>query len=311
MNAGIYTMDADEYHADPCVTPSLSNSIAKILLERSPLHAFLCHPKLTLAYQHVESSQFDLGSAAHQVLLEGIDGIEVIDADDWRTKAAKEARDAARAAGKYPLLPKHAAAVRAMVAIAKDAWANCAELGYQMDDGQPEQTLLWQQDGIWLRSRLDWISEDAKLIVDYKTTAGSANPHDLGRQIISMGYDLQSAFYTAGVQKLTGIAPKFIFIFQETEKPYACSFVGMPPAFIALGLDKMHMAVRTWRSCIEANRWPAYSNRIHWMEPPAWAAANWIERSEDAEGNPYNLFDMHETRDGKPHGLVFSDGIKA
>src|SRR3972149_5802627 len=61
-------------------------------------------PPPTPAYEHEDSERFDLGRAAHAYLLEGESGFAIIEAADWRTKAAKEARDAARAAGKIPLL---------------------------------------------------------------------------------------------------------------------------------------------------------------------------------------------------------------
>jgi hypothetical protein len=35
-----------EYHADPCAQPSLSASIARELIHKSPLHAWQVHPKL-------------------------------------------------------------------------------------------------------------------------------------------------------------------------------------------------------------------------------------------------------------------------
>jgi hypothetical protein len=46
-----------------------------------------------------EEARFDLGRAAHQVLLEGNANVAVIEESDWRTKAAKDARDWARSRG--------------------------------------------------------------------------------------------------------------------------------------------------------------------------------------------------------------------
>ncbi|WP_242401117.1 hypothetical protein [Acetobacter okinawensis] len=43
---GIYDLPEAQYHADPCPTPSLSNSVARILLDESPMHAHFSHPRL-------------------------------------------------------------------------------------------------------------------------------------------------------------------------------------------------------------------------------------------------------------------------
>ena len=46
LDAGIHDIPPREYHADPCPAPSLSRSIAKLLVERSPAHAYAAHPRL-------------------------------------------------------------------------------------------------------------------------------------------------------------------------------------------------------------------------------------------------------------------------
>ncbi|CAI3961985.1 unnamed protein product, partial [Commensalibacter communis] len=39
-----YDMPASIYHSDPCPTPSLSNSLIRDLLDKSPYHAAWKHP---------------------------------------------------------------------------------------------------------------------------------------------------------------------------------------------------------------------------------------------------------------------------
>lgn len=267
---GMHGISAQTYHADPCPEPSLSNSIAKILLDQSPQHAWRAHPRLNPAFAPVEADRFDLGTAAHALLLEG-DGskIVVIDADDWRTKAAKEGRDAARAAGNVPMLVRQHALVQQMVehallflyhGPARDVW----------DAALPERTITWQQDGVWCRARLDRYHAKSNTIFDYKTTT-SAHPDAFARQIASLGYDLQDAFYSAGVEASTQREkPDFIFLAQEIEPPYACSLVRPHPAFLEIGMAKYHRAVRLWRECLQSGKWPAYPSDIVTALPPTW-----------------------------------------
>ena len=104
MEPGVYDLDAAAYHADPCPEPSLSSSIGKLIVGRSPLHAKCAHPRLNPDYQPRESGKFDLGSTVHKLILGKGAEVVAIEADDWRTKAAKEARDTARGDGKTPML---------------------------------------------------------------------------------------------------------------------------------------------------------------------------------------------------------------
>jgi predicted Zn-dependent protease len=96
---GIYTIDEAAYHRDDLGidAPMLSASIATILLRQSPLHAHAAHPKLG-GFTPTESETFDLGTAAHALILEGSEAnYAIIDANDWRTSAAKS--DGGRARG--------------------------------------------------------------------------------------------------------------------------------------------------------------------------------------------------------------------
>src|SRR5512135_3837265 len=97
---GIYDLPADVYHADPVPTGSLSSSGARLLLPPStPAH-------FRWAREHPRPSTpaMDFGRAAHRIVLGVGEDLVEVQADSWRTKAAQQAADEARAAGKTPLL---------------------------------------------------------------------------------------------------------------------------------------------------------------------------------------------------------------
>ena len=272
MQRGIFNLTSEIYHSDPCPTASLSSSIANILLDQSPLHAYLAHPRLNRLYQRESTSRFDLGSAAHMMLLERReDRIVRVQADDWRTKAAKEARDAAQADGKYAVLERQYADIVALCRAAQD-YLNDTELADMLATGAAEQSCLWQSGPHWYRSRPDLISADRKVILDYKSTA-SAAPEFISRQLGRMGYDLQSEFYSWGHEVVTGIKPAFVFLFQEITPPYACSLVSLSNTFKEVGGLKLNRAVNIWEDCLETNNWYGYSNKILYAEPAPWEAA--------------------------------------
>jgi hypothetical protein len=278
MQPGIFNLPAEAYHADPAPTPSLSCSIAKILVEQSPLHAWQAHPRLNPGFEREEDSRFDLGSAAHMMLLEKReDGIVVVNADDWRTKAAKEARDAARANGQLPVLERHYGDIVAMVESAK-AYLAGTELAGILETGIAESTIMWQENDVWYRCRPDVITPH--VILDYKSTA-SAEPEFITRQIGRMGYDIQESFYKRGVKAATGADKPFVFLFQEVTKPYACSLVGLSAAYQELGRMKTKRAIATWERCLKANDWPGYASHIIYAEPSAYNLADEEAKQEE------------------------------
>jgi hypothetical protein len=286
MNATILPLTSAEYHADPAVRPSLSNSIAKILIEQSPAHAWLAHPRLNPNYVAEEESRFDIGTAAHMMLLEKrVDGIVIIDAPDWRTKAAKEARDAARANGQTPMLRKHFERTEKMV-IAAHQFIETTELAGILQTGSVEQTLLWEDDGAHCRAKPDVFSADRRIMLDYKSTE-NAEPEAFIRQIGRMSYDLQAEWYVRGGKALTGKEPTFIMLAQEILEPYACSLFALSNAYRDVGKYKVSRALSIWNKCVRDNSWPAYSTQIQYAEPRPYdiidPAALEVETETDSE----------------------------
>ena len=285
MTPGIHTIPAALYHADPTDAPSLSNSIIKTLLTKSPHHAWLKHPRLNPQYQATEDSKFDLGSAAHSMLLEGIDKVQVIDADDWRTKEAKASRDRARSSGLIPMLHHQYSEALMMVKVAQDYVAR-SMLGNIFMDGKPEQTLVWQEfnadngrydAGIWCRGRIDWLTTDHSIILDYKTTA-IANPGQwMRRSMTSLGYDTQSAFYKRGMKAIGRVVPDFVFLVQEDTAPYSCYLVRAAPTMQESGDRKVQEAIDKWSECLATNTWPGYPETIHEADAPAWETVDEVE----------------------------------
>src|ERR1041384_7617158 len=96
-------LPAVDYHA----MRALSASGAWLLAEECAAKFLWCSPWNPL-YAPEAKTDLDLGIAPHLAVLEPerqADSIVLIEAGDYRTTKAREARDAARAEGKVPLLP--------------------------------------------------------------------------------------------------------------------------------------------------------------------------------------------------------------
>jgi hypothetical protein len=248
------------------------------LLFKSPAHAVANHPHF-FKQEDDNDPKYSIGSASHSLFLEGIDKACVVDADDWRKKEAKEQREQAYIDGKIPLLTKQYEEVHDMVATANKALGE-SELATTIKDGEPERSHFWQESGIWLKTRPDWLNVD--IILDYKTS-DSANPEDFGRKAVSLGYDVQESLYKRGFKALYGVEPVFVFMVQEIKFPYLCSFISLSPEFQAMGNAKVNQAIDLWRHCLRTEEWPGYPKRIAYVDAPPWSLG-WQMSANMADG---------------------------
>lgn len=269
---GIY-LDVSEadYHADPCPEPSLSASVAKELLDRSPLHAWQIHPKLG-ARGRPATPAMDHGTLVHELLLGRGPGIVAVEARDWRTKVAKEAREKARELGKTPVLERQHRRALAAVRVIRE---RMSDLGIELA-GESEVTAIWQEQTasglIWARSRYDHL--DGAIVYDLKTIT-IASKGACERQIITMGYDVQGAAYVRGLTKLRpdldGWA-RFKLVFVETEPPYGVNVGGLDGVFREYGERRWAEACERWAAALRSGRWHGYESPQN-FEAPGWLLA--------------------------------------
>jgi hypothetical protein len=279
---GVYDMAADRYHSDPCPVPSLSSSIAKKLVRQSPMHAHYAHPRLGGNGGGTPTQAMDDGTILHAIILGKGGDIEVIEADDFRTNAAKAARDAARAAGKTPILAHKLTALRATAhAIRKNIEAHPAARRL-LGPGKAEQAMIWEEDGVWFRSLVDWMPEGGRGLMDLKTTGLSAAPGEFERKLIH-DYAFQDAFYARGYKALMGVYPDpMLFVAAETEEPCGVSVMAAALTLRAVAEAEVERAVRTWRHCMTTNEWPGYPPFVASVEAPNWLITKMGEQENQA-----------------------------
>lgn len=274
MKPGLHSGIAmSEYLALPYVSAGLLNTV----LTESPYHAKyeLDHPTID------PTGVSDFGIAVHDALLEGVNKIEAINPEEYRSKptkanpegnvpkgwtnnAIKEARDAARAAGRIPMLLPDVQGVQDCVGAVHEQLAN-TEIAGCFETGAPEQTGVWTDGILSCRMRPDWLSK--RWHISLKTTDGSAHPEPFIRWVFGpKGYDLSFAFYRRGLETL-GIEVEHRLLVVQQVPPYRISIIGMSPARWEYATSRMERALLTWRRCVAANEWPAYDPRTHYAEP--------------------------------------------
>lgn len=263
IEPGIYPDITDtEYHAAKDI---LSSSGARRLITSTPRKFY---EEMTTVRPY--NPAFEIGHAAHTLMLTVGDPFEVVDADSWRTKDAKAARDAALQAGNTPLLAKEYAQVRAMA----DAILDHPVTGelFTRNDTTSEQSLYWkdEQTGVACRARPDLAVNDWSLIVDYKTTV-SADPREFAKSIAKYGYHQQQAWYCEAVETLTGIRPEFVFVCQEKTPPYEVSLIQLDADAVRIGGRLNEDARSIYAACMDSGVWPSYPTSVQVVGLPAWA----------------------------------------
>lgn len=251
-----------EYHAD---RESLSVSGAKLIL-KSP--AKYRHRLDNPEHRDV----FDIGSAAHRLVLGVGAEIRRVEAPDWRTKAAQEAKAEARAAGEVPLLAKDHDTVLAMAAKIKEHRTAMALLS----NGRPEVSAYadHERTGVRMRGRFDWLNED--MLVDYKTAA-TAEPRRFGQAAAQFGYDMQGAWYL-DLARANDLDPRgFVFIVQEKEPPYEVACIQLDPEAVDAARNLNEHALERFRDCTESGIWPGHTpDAVVSADVPGWRWTEYI-----------------------------------
>jgi hypothetical protein len=260
--ARILDVSPDAYHE----LPQFNVSTAKIVIDRSPLHAKSQHGKKP-------TKEMDLGNVVHTLVLGKGKRFEVLDFEDYKTKAAREAREAVRAEGKVPILgPDYDRAHEIAERIRAEIGSRSVVL-----DGQSEVVIAWTEDTLWgpveCRCMLDHVWLDRGVIFDLKTTS-NASPHAVERTSENLNYAMQAYAYRRAFELLRpefrGKAD-FLFGFVETDEPYAVNVARPDGTFRELGQRRWERAVLTWAECSKDNHWPAYGRGVNPLSAPAWA----------------------------------------
>ena len=277
VKPGIYPGVPDEvYHSDPVEGGSLSSTGA-----REVLH---CPAKFDYGRKHPRppKREFDLGHAAHHMVLGVGARIEKIKADNYKTVKARAQRDAAYEAGAVPVLPHELEQVEAMAA-AVHAHPTAGPL--LRNALHFELTLVWRnvQSGVMCRARIDCLSRAANgriLIVDYKTAA-SAEPEAIRKAIATYGYHQQFDFYIDGVMEL-GISrnPLPLLIVQEKTPPYVVTVAQLTESALDIAAVKNAKALDKYRECMSTGRWPGYAEDIVGAPLPAYEEKRFAEERD-------------------------------
>jgi len=281
-----FDMPEADYHADPCPAPSLSSSVARVLIEQSPAHARAMHPRLCPDAKSPESDRLALGAVVHALVLGRGAKFHVVGATDYKTKAAREERDGAIAMGWTPIKAADMAEAERIAKSVDHHIASDLDVFDTFTAGASEAVLIWREADAWCRAMVDklFIGDRDAVIYDIKTTDQSAHPMGLARKVLSMGYDLRAAFYMRGLARLRPDLAgriRFRWVFVETSAPYAVTVAELDGAGLTIGDKKAATAIALWQRCVRDDAWPTWPIGVHRLESPPWAEQQWLARETD------------------------------
>jgi hypothetical protein len=265
LNVGFHeNIDADRYHADPCVVPSLSSSVAAELVTSAPAKARLKHPRLVKQSDKKATDEMNFGSVVHELALGRGGGFAVWEGETWRGGEAAKFWDAAVAAGKTPIKTADLKRATDLVDSVRIQLKGMG-LDHVLSEGKSEVVAVWKNGDHYARAMYDKWFPDRDEIWDIKTTGLSAHPEKVARHVANMNYDLRSEFYLMGAEKLTGKPSKhgglgYQFLFIETSPPYLPVPCYLDATFKIRGRRNAQHAIDLWARCIESGVWPGYTS---------------------------------------------------
>lgn len=262
MNAGIvHGMSDTEYHS----RPELSSTEARLLLQSPAKYRWRKdNPPLI-----DDSPKFDIGKAVHaKVLGQGAE-VVIVDADDWRTKIAREARQEARDAGMAPLLRHEYDAVNAM---AESVLAHDDAAALLSQPGDSEVSLFTTVDDVVVRARFDYLPDatgDVTKTVDLKTTV-DASKSAFERSFATYEYAVQRAWYLDAYTALTAHPAEMFFVAVEKTPPYLVAVYAIPADWADRGHRDAARARKTFQECVRTDVWPGYPSGVQYLDEPIW-----------------------------------------
>lgn len=289
---GVYEdIGTNEYFAEPCPEPALTNSGVKTLLTASPQEFAYAHPALGPGEEALTLAQVRLGDVGHQLTLGKGRGYRVCDADDWRTKAAQAFKEEALAEGFTPVTRKEFAKAQAIAQVMQLKIRQT--LGYLGDanaDYGTEVVIAWQEETsygkVWCRAMLDVFCPALTAVVDPKFSKmlmdGAFEQH-----ASKLGWDMQATWYKRGLDALFPEQAgrwRFIDTVVRPVAPYASRSREACEATEYSCTLEINRAIELFGKCLHNKDWPGYPDQIEPWTAKSWTLAERAARSieEDA-----------------------------
>lgn len=261
------------FYDKPWQKPYLTPSLAKVMLDKTPYHAWLACPYYNEP-QPQSSDAMNEGRVVDCLVLGGDPGVTVIDVDGYRTKEARALRDAAVNPMK---ITDYERCLESAEAVQFDILSADGIAARGLSIGTTKQRIFWPSAGVDCSTEPDIAVDDC--ILDLKRTKVAPTAANWQRHASSMGYHIQAAACLEG----TG-ATKFGWIVVEADPPHCVVVHWASDLFIKVGQRDWSYAKQIWANCVATGHFPAYESGE--IDPTGWLVGedgDEITFTEDAE----------------------------
>lgn len=255
-------VDNATYHGDK---KYMSSSSLKLLLQ-NPIEFYKKHVLKENTFKSVGSTNMDLGSYVHSVVLEP----EKTDAEfavyDGIRRGAEWTSFAAQNRHKIIISATNKALGDKLGALVKDHKA-VKEL---LTGGFPEYTYCCDLMGENIKVRADYINVDKNYILDVKTTSKPLTKEALMGAIANLHYDLSVALYIDAFKQINKVDKlDFYFLFVNTKDSQDVEVFKASDVLINNGRRKYRKAIKIMQKCLKSGIWK--SETVEEIDVPFWA----------------------------------------
>lgn len=259
----VVKVDRTQYHADLLTDfETLNQSTAHLIVSRCERVAWAQHPRLG-GHARTTTPDMELGTIIDEVLLGDCERLTAIDFDDYRTNAAKAARDAALAANKIPV---KRAKLADLVDVAKGLAKSLEYAGISFANMQTQVAVLWEEKAsngntVQCRGLLDMFDLRRTEIVDLKSGKNN-HPDQVPIKMVKYGYALQAAAYTSAVEHLyPTLVGRVTYsnVWIESDWPHVAYTTEPDGEVMQYGRIMWQRAIDRWEVALRTNKWPGYA----------------------------------------------------
>lgn len=252
----------------------ISQSALKVL-HRSPRDYWWCYIE---GHKAAESEAMRLGTAMHCAVLEPRRWDELIAVApkcDRRTTAGKAAYAAWEPTAQGKTIVSAADAAQIMAG-AEQVLTHpiVADL---LRGAEIEKEISWtdRATGVKCRGRPDAIGADGRVLFELKKIApkpGDTLESCFQRQVQSMRYDVQLAFYRDGLAEMGRPVEAAIWCVVEENDPYLVALYAQEPSDIEGARFAYRHDLELFKACCQSGKWPGLEQRIKTLRMAKWAA---------------------------------------
>lgn len=269
----IANMPEKQYHADRAFGSTSIRTLSDPDISLSEVQYLLDHDK--------HKKEYDVGTLAHALILEGsLDHLVApLPFPDYRTKAAREARDLAYNAEMIPVNESEQETMLEPIEAMRDSVMAHPIASELFTGHMPEVSLFWEQDGVPLKARIDAMHQSKGVVADLKTVR-SARPNEFRKQISDLGYYVQARHYLNGLKQETGFEMDWYFVAVGKTAPYPVSVHKLSQAALDHGQRRIDYALMRYKQA-QKHGWTGYT-AVYEQDLTPWEAIKNDDMIEEA-----------------------------